>query len=317
MEKSKLTPDPIRDAPDGHGEGQSPGAVSIMPGRATRDLRFVQYPMSFFILSYGCSHASAYTACFWVNQATIARTLNISQQAVSQHFNKLIRWGYLEKLRKEAPARPYGKKGAIWRVIYDPRMTWEQVLANAPEVEKTVEELAKIATASIDLADRGPKGHLTKARKKPQQPVDKSISTQATACKPASSGDDEYKPQLVQTNKVQLVHNYYNEQDNKKTIDEGICRRMCASYTRVVQETYGRSWVYDDRQMSLAADLIRMGYTVDTFTTDARGVVRWLAKKNKQAPQSLQYFITRKTNDSKPKDAASIVKHLGSKMRMT
>ena len=92
---------------------------------------------------------------------------------------------------------------------------------------------------------------------------------------------------------------------------------MCASYTRVVQETYGRSWVYDDRQMSLAADLIRMGYTVDTFTTDARGVVRWLAKKNKQAPQSLQYFITRKTNDSKPRDAASIVKHLGSKMRMT
>ena len=314
MEKSKLTPDPIRDAPDGHGEGQSPGAVSIMPGRATRDLRFVQYPMSFFILSYGCSHASAYTACFWVNQATIARTLQISQQAVSQHFNKLIAWGYLEKLRKEAPARPYGKKGAIWRVIYDPRMTWEQVLANAPEVEKTVEELAKIATKTIDLADRGPKGHLTKARK---QPVDKSKATQAPACKPASKSDDEYKPQLVQTNKVQLVHNYYKELDNKKTIDEGICRRMCASYTRVVQETYGRSWVYDDRQMSLAADLIRMGYTVDTFTTDARGVVRWLAKKNKQAPQSLQYFITRKTNDSKPKDAASIVKHLGSKMRMT
>ena len=68
--------------------------------------------------------------------------------------------------------------------------------------------------------------------------------------------------------------------------------------------------------MSMAADLIRMGYTVDTFTTDARGVVRWLAKNNKQAPQSLQYFIKRKTNDSKPKDAASIVKHLGSKMRM-
>tara|TARA_R110000772_G_scaffold5335_1_gene19114 strand:- start:463 stop:672 length:210 start_codon:yes stop_codon:yes gene_type:complete len=69
--------------------------------------------------------------------------------------------------------------------------------------------------------------------------------------------------------------------------------------------------------MELAAELIRMGYTVETFTTDAQGVVRWLAKKNKQAPQSLQYFITRKLNDSKPKDAAAIVKHLGSKMRMT
>ena len=316
MEKSKLAPDPIRDAPKGHGEGQSPGAVSIMPGRATRDLRFVQYPMTFFILSYGCSHASAYTACFWVNQATIARTLAISQQAVSQHFNKLIAWGYIEKLRKEAPSRPYGKKGAIWRVVYDPRMTWEQVLANAPEPEKTVEQMAKEATKTIDLADRGPKGHLTKARKKPQQPVDKSKTTQATACKTASKTDDEYKVQLVQTNKVQLVHNYYKELDNKEDIDEGSCRRMCASYTRVVQETYGRAWTYDDRQMRLAADLIRMGYTVETFTTDARGVVRWLAKKNKQAPQSLQYFITRKMNDSKPKDVEGIVKHMASKMRM-
>ena len=321
MEKSALTPDPIRDAPKGHGEGQSPGAVSIMPGRSTRDLRFVQYPMTFFILSYACSHASAYTACFWVNQGTIARTLNISQQAVSQHFNKLIAWGYIEKLRKEAPSRPYGKKGAIWRVVYDPRMSWEQVVANTPEPEKTVEQMAKEATKTIDLADRGPRGHLTKPRFKPvdksAKPVDKSKTTQAPACKTASISDDEYKVQLVQTNKPQLVHNYYKELDNKESIDEGICRRMCAAYTRIVQERYGRAWTYDGRQMELAAELIRMGYTAETFTTDARGVVRWLAKKNKQAPQSLQYFITRKLNDSKPKDVEGIVKHMASKMRMT
>jgi len=71
------------------------------------------------------------------------------------------------------------------------------------------------------------------------------------------------------------------------------------------------------RQMSLARDLIELGYTVESFTKDAQGVVRWLAKKNKQAPQSLQYFITRKNNDSKPKDVDALIKHLGNKMRMT
>ncbi len=314
MEKSKLTPDPIRDAPEGHGEGQSPGAISIMPGRATRDLRFVQYPMTFFILSYACSHASAYTACFWVNQSTIAKTLNISQQAVSQHFNKLVKWGYIEKLRKEAPSRPYGKKGAVWRVIYDPRMSWEDVVASAPEPEKTPQDLAREAAKTIELADRGPRGHLSKPKKKP---VDNSNKTQAPACNTASSDNSKNKPQLVQEHKPQLVHNYYNRTIDKDNIDNGICRSLCTAYARIVQDQYGRAWQYDMRQMSLARDLIELGYTVESFTKDAQGVVRWLAKKNKQAPQSLQYFITRKNNDSKPKDVDAMIKHLGNKMRMT
>lgn len=321
MEKSNLTPDPIRDAPDGHGEGQAPGPVAIMPGRATRDLRFVRYPMTFFILSYCCSHASAYTACFWVNQGTIAKTIGVSQQAVSQHFNKLIEWGYIEKLRKEAPSRPYGKKGAVWRVIYDPRMSWEDVVASTPEPEKTPEEVAREASKTIELADRGPRGHISKSRKRRSEPVDNVEKAQAPACESDSKEDDKYKPQLVQQHKVQLVHNYYNRTTYKEDISEGECRRLCAAYASVVQRSNGRGWQYDLRQMSLARDLMELGYTVETFEKDASGVVHWLRKKNKQPPQSLQYFVTRKHNETKDKaqsrDPMDLVKHTANKLRLS
>ena len=123
-----LTPDPVRDAPDGRGDGQSPGAGAWIPGRATRDTSFTRFPMAMVILCYACAHASAYTGTFWVNQRTIARDLEMSQQAVSRHFRKLVELGYLEKVRNENTKRPYGKKGAVWRVIYDPTQslkTWK------------------------------------------------------------------------------------------------------------------------------------------------------------------------------------------------
>ena len=58
---------------------------------------------------------------------------------------------------------------------------------------------------------------------------------------------------------------------------------------------------YDMKQFDYAADLIRLGYTAETFKKDATGVVRWKRDKNQQPPFSLQYFIKRKQSQGRPR----------------
>ena len=297
MLKSELTPDPVRDAPDGHGENQSPGAYSALPGRAIVDERFYQYPMTMVVLAHCCGHVNYHTAIFWVNQSTLARRMNCTQQAISQHMRKLVQWGYIEKIRKEAPVRAYGRKGAAWRVIYDPRVSLDEALATMPSDAATPEQQAEEAKKTIELATSGPKGQ----KKRSKQPVDKS---------------DKYKPQLVHSHKPQLVH-----KDLHITIDKEIkdidCKRLCEQFSAEIMKRYGKGWVYDLRQMDLAKQLFGLGYTVESFGRDAGYVLDWLVKNNKQHPVSLQYFIARKQNKKKDhKTAEEHIKHLTNKMRI-
>jgi hypothetical protein len=48
------------------------------------------------------------------------------------------------------------------------------------------------------------------------------------------------------------------------------------------------------RQEELAAQLLTMGYTIDSFAADSERMLDWLVRHNKQPPTSLQYFIARK-----------------------
>ena len=309
MQKSKLTPDPIRDAPDGHGNGQSPSAIATLPGRATRDTRFVRFPMTFFVLAYCCSHANGYTALFWVNQSTIARDMQISQQAVSQHFKKLLEWGYIEKLRNQDVRRKYGRKGALWRVCFDPTMSYEEVQAVADAMPKTEEEEKAIAQQTMDEAAKGAKGQQTRVKKK--EPVDNSQSHKPQLVEE----NDKYKPQLVQENKVQLVNNF-TTRTIEKDINEVDCRRLCIAYTHAVNSRWGRGFRHDLRQEELARQLLELGYTHDTFISDAESLLDWMLKKNKQPPSSLQYFIARKEKQGKPQDAEALLKKVTAGMKM-
>lgn len=308
MLKSELTPDPVRDAPDGHGENQSPGAYSALPGRAIVDERFYQFPMTLVVLAHCCGHVNYHTAIFWVNQSTLARRMKCTQQAISQHMRKLVQWGYIEKIRKEAPIRAYGRKGAAWRVVYDPRVSLDEAIATIPSDAATPQQQQEEAEKTMELATTGPKG-----QKKPtKQPVDKS-----TTHKPHLVDDnDNYKPQLVQTHKPQLVHKDFNRTiDNK--IKEVDCKRLCEQFGAEIMKRYGKGWSYDMRQMDLAKQLFELGYTVESFGKDAGYVLDWLVKNNKQYPVSLQYFIARKQNSKKDnKDVQQTIKHLTNKMRM-
>lgn len=73
------------------------------------------------------------------------------------------------------------------------------------------------------------------------------------------------------------------------------------------------------RQLNLAGDLLRSGYTVLSFIEDAKGVVQWKREKSQQPPYSLQYFLSRKLSQEKAqsgKDVKDIVKHMASKMKL-
>ena len=214
-------------------------------------------------------------------------------------MRKLVQWGYIEKIRKEAPIRAYGRKGAAWRVIYDPRVSLDEALATIPSDAATPEQQAEEAEKTMELATTGPKGQKKRTNKNKPQLVD---------------DNDKYKPQLVHSHKAQLVH-----KDLHRTIDKEIkdidCRRLCERMSEEIMKRYGKGWVYDMRQMELARELYSLGYTVDSFGREAGYVLDWLVKNNKQHPVSLQYFIARKQNSKKNKTAEEHIKHLTNKMR--
>ena len=222
-------------------------------------------------------------------------------------MRKLVQWGYIEKIRKEAPIRAYGRKGAAWRVIYDPRVSLDEALATIPSDAATPQQQQEEAEKTMELATTGPKGQ----KKRSKHPVDKSKTH-----KPQLVDDnDKYKPQLVHSHKPQLVH-----KDLHRTIDKEIkevdCKRLCERMSAEIMKRYGKGWVYDLRQMDLARQLLELGYTVDSFGKEAGYVLDWLVKNNKQHPVSLQYFIARKQNNKEKKTAEEHIKHLTNKMRI-
>ena len=320
MRKSALSPDAIRDAPDGCGDYQAPGPFCILPPRATVDTRLHKYASTFSVLAFCCSYAKAHTGVFWMSQLTVAQALNITQSAVSQHMKKLVEYGYIQKIRKEDRSRAWGKRGAVWRVIYDPRMTTKEVMNSQPQTE---EEMTQAAQETIAIANRGAKGQLSKGKK----PVDKSIETLAAANISAQDEDTKYKPQLMSEYKPGLMLNCFTELEDKnskmssverkeKTIShthtrardtgqpERACRAICAAYGSVMQEATGIRWHYDDRQVSIAASLLNMGYTEETFTADARQTAEWFISKEQKPPVSLAWFAKKQEAKSKPSTEA-------------
>ena len=309
MRKSALSPDPIRDAPDGPGEYQAPGPFCLIPPRATVDTRLHKYPSTFCVLAFCCSYAKAHTGIFYMNQLTVAQALNISQPAIAKHMKKLLEYGYIQKIRKEDNRKAWGKRGAVWRVIYDPRMTLKDVINSTP---KTEEELTREAQKTMQVANRGAKGQLTKGRK---QPVDNSDELLPAGYKSVNGDDPNYNPQVIRKYNPQVMLNYNIELEDKnrkngfvekrkkkeKHIRNGhqperACRAICAAYAAVFQEATGIRWTYDDRQVSIAAAVLNMGYTEDTFIADATATAAWFIGQDKKPPVSLAWFTQKAEN---------------------
>ena len=305
MEKSKLTPDPVRDPPVG--SYQCPGGHMILCARAYGDERFNQYPMTFRCLAICCAHSNSYTGVFFVNQSTISKVMGSSQQAISQHMQRLIEYGYLEKLRNADVRRKYGRKGALWRVIFDPRMSYKDTLTKQPTAHRDPELEQEIAENRINMINNNYKSK--------RKSVDKKEENKVDIVQGASSNNKSNKRELVSDNKVELVNNSSDITSNIY-IDKNDCRSMCQSYKQLIYEMWGTDWRYDMRQEALAEELLQIGYTKDSFLQDAKKMLQWKRNQNKPPIQSLQYFISRKKNKEKPQDVQGIIKHISNRMKL-
>lgn len=305
MEKSKLTPDPVRDPPVG--SYQCPGGHMILCARAYGDERFNRFPMTFRCLAICCAHSNSYTGVFFVNQSTISKVMGSSQQAISQHMQRLIEYGYLEKLRNADVRRKYGRKGALWRVIFDPRMSYKDTLTKQPTAHRDPELEQEIAENTINMINNNYKSK--------RKSVDKKEENKVDIVQGASSNNKSNKRELVSDNKVELVNNSSDITSNIY-IDKNDCRSMCQSYKQLIYEMWGTDWRYDMRQETLAEDLLKLGYTKDSFLQDAKKMLQWKRNQNKPPIQSLQYFISRKKNKEKPQDVQGIIKHISNRMKL-
>ena len=293
MLKTKMAPDPLRDAPEGHGDHQAPGERTMLPSRAIVDSRFNRFPMSLRTLALCCGHASGRNAQFYVNQSTMSVIMECSQQSVSKHMRNLVRFGYLEKIRKEDPRKTWGSQGALWRVIFNPSMSNEDCLNSAPVTE---EQEHIRAEETIKLAAVGPKGHTNK-------PVDNSVNN------PSS-----YNLGVVTPYNLEVVHNT-SIKEVRKNINEDECKRMCNDYGQLIVEVHGQPWRYDIRQLLLARTILeRMSST--EFLADAKATLTWMKKANREPAQSLQYFISKYTKVAKPKDHRAILAQVTARMNM-
>ena len=126
----------------------APSPFSVMPSRVFADTRIQN--ASIRVLGTLCCHANKYSGIVFTNQLTIGNRLGISKQAVSRQMRLLEKCGYIKKIYKENPLRKKGRKGATWRVIYDPATTDEDILARnkpdfveAQDAEETLKVIAK------------------------------------------------------------------------------------------------------------------------------------------------------------------------------
>ena len=303
MKNSKLTPDPIRDAPkDSKGEFQAPGAHMVLPSRAYGDLRFNRFPMTFRVLALCCAHANSFTGVFFPNQQYLAQVLQSSQQAVSQHMRKLVAYGYIEKIIKEDSRRPYGKRGAKWRVIFDPRCSLEDAIAKAPATQRDEELEKDIAKETLEKINKKDTPKVIHNQKKKDQKEKTGKVSQGATCKTNKSYPQDIqsnKVGLVLKNKVELVRNE-NINLTNSSLNKIDVKRMCNSYDMIVQRHYGKAWSYDPIQLEYAKELLSL-YTLEEFQKEAEELVAWKRKNNQQPPYSLKYFIQRKYKSPKGK----------------
>ena len=150
---------------------QAPSPLTVIPSRALSDNYILTHPSALQVLCVICSYCNGQSGIAYPNQATVAKRLNRSQPAISRQFNNLIKWGYIEKVRKENPLRVRGREGASWSGIYAPGIDQEELAqrttdprVEANKAQDTMKEIvkeqvkeekkqAKLSEAQIKLAN--------------------------------------------------------------------------------------------------------------------------------------------------------------------
>ena len=263
----------------------APSPYSVMPSRIFADSRILN--ASIRVLGTLCCHANQHSGIVFTNQLTIANRLGISKQAVSRQMRLLEKCGYIKKIYKENPLRKKGRKGATWRVIYDPATTDEDILArNKPDfVERQdAEQTLKVITKSQPDVD--------KQIKQSQPDVDQSTK--------------KVNPQ---------VDSNYSSNCSIKDFRE-ISRQICRVYAKEREARLGTlaGWQNDDRQETIVERYLMQGHDKNTIIKTLLTSLNHFKTSGKRTPFSLAYYDTYFNKKEKP-SVQDIIKKTANRSR--
>lgn len=239
----------------------APSPFSVLPSRVFADARVQN--ASIRVLGTICCHANQHSGIVFTNQITIANRLGISKQAVSRQMRLLEKCGYIKKIYKENPLRKKGRKGATWRILYDPATTDEDIIAhNKPDfvAEQDAEDTLKVIAKS-------------------QPSVDK-VNEQ-------SKRDVDYTSKKVNS---QVDHNYSSISSNKDFRE--IAMQICKVYAREREERLGAmlGWRNDERQIAIVEKYLGQGHDKNVVLETFLGSLNHFKETGKRPPFSLAYY---------------------------
>ena len=238
-----------------------------------------------------CCHANGRSGLAYPNQRSIAKRLGISQQGVSRQMVTLEKCGYLEKVIKEYALRQKGRKGATWRIIYDPGVTTEDVIAHnkpdylevqdAEDTINKVNEETKLSTIS-----------------QPHVVEDSTISQHHV---------------VPLTHNTQVVDKLI-ELKNKKSKRE-IATDICNRYSHELEKEFGGRglWVHDTRQEAIVEGYLEK-VSEDKILKVITSSIKHHSKQQKRPPYSMKFFENALI--AKAMDVQSIIKRTASKKKL-
>jgi len=266
-----------------------PSGYSILPSRIFADARIGGAAIR--VMGAVCCHANGRSGLAYPNQMSIAKRLGISQQGVSRQMVTLEKCGYLEKVIKEYALRSKGRKGATWRIIYDPGVTTEDVIAhNKPEYLEVQD-----AEDTINKVNEE-----TKLSTIPQPHVVEDSTVSQPDVVPLT-----HNPQVVD----KLI-----ELKNKKSKRE-IATEICNRYSHELEKEFGGRglWVHDTRQEAIVEGYLEK-VSEDKILKVITSSIKHHSKQQKRPPYSMKFFENALI--AKAMDVASIIKRTASKKKI-
>lgn len=272
-----------------------------LPIRAYKDPNLQQHRQAMFVLAALCSYTDFRGIC-WPNQATLAKDLNVSRQAVSRYIRKLIQWKYIKYARKEFK----GQKGNCYFVIYDPKTTEDMARKNVSlakhEIPIQEQETAK---ETINKVTNNSKVINTNPQSKGNVQVNKS--------KVCATSDVAYRETSDVARNVS-----YNVNNNIK--DNKLKRMIMIYMKKAIMEIYGKDFQYNFKQEDEAQKMIDEGLEVnDTTYERMKEALLWFRTKEpfKDAPGHINFFKSFLMGQNKaPLDVKSMVKKMVNRKKL-
>jgi len=248
----------------------APAAYFIGPSRAIADARFRNHSSTFLMLCTLALYANRAGTLF-PNQKTIAELLGKTQQAVSRQMKLLEEWGYVKKIGQQNRLRKVGRKGATWRIIYDPGVTDDELTSKMVskveylETQEASETMKKLST----VAQHGVVKPTAKKRQK------KESYTTSRGCM------SEQQREVVS-----------NVSINVDTDTKDISKEMVEWYITTLDLQLGTraGFRWDDRQQSIAEDIASTGVTLKQWKREIVKSIQWHKREEKRPPTSLAFY---------------------------